>query len=187
MPKNILSQRRQALEDRFFQEQEAQQIAHLKELLAAKKDREELQSASGIDDSKLLDTLVHLEVGAGDLCALSLTPLVRVAWADGSMNDKEKTAILDAAHKQGVSEGTHGHQLLDAWLTQAPDSELYEAWTGYVESLLANMEEAERTTLKESIVGLAHDVASAAGGILGIASISATEKSALEAITNAFE
>ncbi len=187
MPKHILSQRRQALEDRFFQEQEAKQMSQLRDALATKKDRQQLGAASGIEDGKLLDALVHLHVGAGDLCALSLIPLVRVGWADGSMSDKEKAAILEAAHKQGVVEGSHGHELLEAWLTRAPGAELYGAWAAYVESLLANMEEDERTTLKESIVGLAHDVASAAGGILGIASISASEKTALEAITSAFE
>ena len=187
MPKNILSERRQALENRFFQDQEAKKISRLRAVLAQKKQREELQAASGIEDLALLDALVKLDVGASDLSALSLIPLVRVAWADGTISDNEREAILKAAHKQGVEENSHSHELLDAWLDKAPKSELYDAWAAYVESLIANMDEDQRTTLKESIVGLAHDVASSAGGILGIASISPTEKAALEAISNAFQ
>ncbi len=182
-----LSTRRQALEDRFFKDQEAKQISHLREKLAAKKNREELAEVCGIEDATVLDTLTKLEVGAHDVSALTLVPLVQVAWADGSVTETERAAVLKAAIAQGIKDESHSHELLDAWLSDSPGSELFGAWTGYVESLRAHVSEDEMTALKESLLGLAHDVASAAGGYLGIGTVSSAEKSVLEAIRTAFD
>jgi hypothetical protein len=184
---NSLSDRRKALEDSFFQDKVAKKISRLREELAAKKNQADLGAASGIEDQQLLAALVKLEVGASDLSALALIPLVRVAWADGTMKSGERDAILQAAAAQGVDKDSHGHQLLDAWLNAPPKSELYDAWASYVEALLAGMDEAHADTLKESILGLAHDVASAAGGILGLGAVSKGEQDVLDAISAAFD
>lgn len=182
-----LSDRRKALEDRFFQDQESKQLEKLRGELATKKSKEELGEASGIEDGKLLDALVGLDVGVSDLSALALIPLVRVAWIDGSVKDGERDAILQAAAKQGISNKSHGYLLLQSWLDSAPSGELYEAWESYVHALLLEMDEAHATTLKESILGLAHDVAASAGGLLGIGSISKAEQQVLTSIAEAFE
>ena len=182
-----LSDRRKALEDRFFQDQESKQLEKLRGELADKKSKEELGAASGIEDNHLLDALVGLSVGVSDLSALALIPLVRVAWVDGSVNDKERDAILQAAANQGISNKSHSYQLLEQWLVKSPGSELYEAWEEYVHSLLKEMDEAHATTLKESILGLAHDVASSAGGLLGIGSVSKAEHKVLASIGEAFD
>ncbi len=184
---NSLSTRRQALEDRFFKDQEAKQLSHLREKLAAKKNREELAEVCGIEDKTVLDTLTKLDVGAHDVSALTLVPLVQVAWADGSVNEKERAAVLKAAVAQGIQDESHSHELLDAWLAYAPGSELFGAWTGYVEALRHHVSDDEMTALKESILGLAHDIASAAGGYLGIGTVSNAEKSVLSAISAAFD
>ena len=182
-----LSDRRKALEDRFFQDQEAKKISRLRDELSAKKSREDLQEASGIEDPRLLDALVSLDVGSSDLAALALIPLVQTAWADGSMKDAERDAVLGAACGQGLDRKSHSYELLDAWLSNPPPADLYDAWTNYVAALREYMDEAQATSLKENILGLAHDVASAAGGILGIGSISAPEKAVLESISSAFD
>ncbi len=182
-----LSDRRKALEDRFFQDQESQKLAKLRGKLADKKSQEELGEASGIEDAALLGALVGLDVGASDLSALALIPLVRVAWVDGTMKDGERDAIMQAAATQGISNRSHGHALLEAWLESPPKTELYEAWEAYVHALLKEMDEAHATTLKESILGLAHDVATAAGGLLGLGSVSKAENEVLAAIGAAFD
>ncbi len=187
MSSSNLSDRRKALEDRFFQEEESKKLAQLRGKLEAKKSQEELGHASGIDDEALLAALVKLDVGASDLSALALIPLVRVAWVDGTMKDGERDAILQAAANQGVSNKSHGHDLLEAWLSTPPKAELYEAWESYVHALLKEMDEAHATSLKENILGLAHDVATAAGGLLGLGSVSKSENEVLAAISAAFD
>lgn len=184
---NSLADRRQALEDRFFQDQEAKKLSELRAELAAKNNREELKAVCGIDDETVLDTLTKLAVGAHDVSALMLVPLVQVAWADGTVSEKELAAALKAAHDQGITEGSHSHELLEAWLSQKPSDELFVAWAGYVESLRSHIGQSEVTALKESIMGLAHDVAEAAGGYLGIGSVSSNEKEVLVTIGAAFD
>lgn len=184
---STLADRRQALEDRFFKDQEAKQMEELRKKLAAQKNREELAAICGIEDESVLDTFAKLDVGAHDVAAIMLVPLVQVAWADGSIEDKERQAVLQAAHTNGVKEGTHPHDLLVAWLASAPGAELFDAWRGYIEALRAHLTEDQMTSLKESILGLAHDVADATGGYLGIGSVSGTEKTVLTAIGAAFD
>lgn len=186
MSTKSLSDRRQALEDCFFKEQEAKNLSRLRDELASKKKAEELGEASGIDNAQVLARLVKLDVGAGDLHALALVPLVTVAWADGSVSEPEREAILRAAHDQGVLSGTHGYQLLEAWLGNKPGADLFQSWAGYVSSLTALLDEDEVTALQENILGRANDVASAAGGILRIGAVSAAEQKALQAIADAF-
>jgi hypothetical protein len=175
----ILSERRQALEDAFFARQEAQQLSALRSKLEAQKTREELKTVSGIDDDAVLDRLVELELTAKDIAALSIIPLIQVAWADGSLKPAEREAVLKAAHEQGIAEGSHTHQLLDHWLEELPAADLYQAWHGYVESLATTLSDVELDVLRENLLGMAHDVASAAGGILGIHKISAEEQKIL--------
>lgn len=186
MSHDSLSERRQALEDRFFKDQEANKISRMREQLASKKKIEELREVSGIDKENVLTALVSLNVGAADLHALSLVPLVTVAWADGTVTESERAAVLKAAHDQGVTEGSHGHELLDAWLTSKPADDLFESWQAYASSLAEMMSDNDATALHDSILGLAHDVASAAGGILGLGSVSSAEKAVLQAIADAF-
>ncbi|MCP4445216.1 MAG: hypothetical protein GY811_07730 [Myxococcales bacterium] len=184
---NSLANRRQALEDRFFQDQEAEQVSRMREKLAAQKNREELAAVCGIEDATVLDTLTKLAVGAHDVSALTLVPLVQVAWADGNVTAKEREAVLKAAVAQGIADASHSHALLDAWLDKAPGEGLFQAWTSYVEALRSHIDVSEMTALKESILGLAHDVADAAGGYLGIGSVSGAEKKVLAAIGAAFD
>jgi tellurite resistance protein len=184
---NIFKQRRQALEDQFYREREAELIEKMRAELATQKTKEQLHACCGIEEDEVLEALINLGVGADDLSALALVPLVQVAWADGNIDLNERDAVLDAANQQGVERGSHSYALLEAWLDKQPKSELYVAWAEYVQSLTQQMETGTVEAMKESVLGLAHDVASAAGGILGIKTISANEKAVLEAVAKAFE
>ena len=44
------------------------------------------------------------------MTALALIPLVEVAWADESMDDREKEAILAAAADEGLDEQDPSYQ-----------------------------------------------------------------------------
>jgi hypothetical protein len=133
-----------------------------------------------------LDALVKLGVCAQDVAALALIPLVYVAWADGSVNKKEREAILDAAAQQGIKTDSRTYELLESWLDRDPKGALFDCWKDYVGALVPHLDDAKLQSIEESILGLAHDVASAAGGILGLAAISKREEAALNDIRSAF-
>ena len=61
--------------------------------------------------------------------------VVEVAWADSSIDEKERAAILTAAAKTGLEKGSAGYQLLQSWLEVRPDSRVRAAWKDYVTAL----------------------------------------------------
>jgi uncharacterized membrane protein YebE (DUF533 family) len=64
--------------------------------------KEALAAASGITDDAVLDRLAAFNLGADTLAALSVAPLVVVAWADGGIDDKERSAVLAGAAEAGL-------------------------------------------------------------------------------------
>ena len=92
-------------------------------------------------------------------------PLVRVAWADGEIQDSERHTIADAAEKQGIAADSGSRELLDSWLREQPGEALYRAWRDYVSSLTASMSDEHVKALREKVVGQARQVATSAGGI----------------------
>ena len=187
MSKDILHDRERALEEVFFAEQDKALLRGLKEAEAAKSKKEALFAASGISDDAVLDKLVALGVDGATVAALSLVPLVLVAWADGDIDGKERGAALSAAAEAGVDKQGAGYQLLERWLTTKPPSNLLATWTDYIRAISSTMSEQGRGELKADLMGRARSVAEAAGGILGAGwKTSPAEKEMLTRLEKAF-
>jgi hypothetical protein len=181
-----LDDRRKALEDEFFYKEDQKKISQMRGKLDAQQGREELKKVSGMSDDAVLDRLVALGLRANTVAALSLVPLIAVAWADGTIQDNEREAILQGAHGKGLEKGTPGYDLLVSWLDKRPDDGLFHAWEGYIGALAAQLTDEQVRLLKNQIVGFAKLVAGAAGGILGLAKVSASEEKVLQKIEAAF-
>ena len=181
-----LDERRKALEDEFFYKEEQKKIAAMKEKLTAQQAREELKAASGMSDDGILDQLAALGLRGNTVAALSLVPLIAVAWADGKIQDNEREAILAGADKKGLSKGSPGHALLESWLASQPDDSLLSAWESYMKALVSQLNEEQNRILKNQIVGFAKLVAGSAGGVLGFNKVSGSEEKVLERIEAAF-
>ena len=135
-----------------------------------------------------LDRLLELGVSAETVLALTLVPLVRVAWADGSLDAREREAVARAAAERGLTEGTPGHRMLTAWLTAPPDSTMVEAWQQYMRGIWPSLAEPERAELRDYMLGLARGVAEAAGGFLGLGpKVSSAEAAVLKEIEAALK
>ena len=187
MTEEILGGRRKALEESFFAKQNEKLRRALREQEAAKARKEALAAASGISDDAVLEELIALDIAADTVAALALVPLVEVAWADGSIDDKERVAILTAAEQAGLEKGGASHQLLQSWLTARPDQDVRRAWKEYVEALCNTLSAEPKQALKEQMVGRARAVAEAAGGFLGLGSkVSSKEKAVLDELEQAF-
>jgi hypothetical protein len=111
--------------------------------------------------------------------------MVEVAWADGEIQDEERRAILRAAAERGIAPGSINHQLLDNWLRRQPTPVLIEAWKHYARALLGQLGPEEQRVMRERTIGSARAVAEAAGGFLGLGSISAVEKATLQDLESA--
>ncbi len=182
MTTDSLKKRGKSLEDAYFNKQDAK---HLEERKASLK-VEDLRKATGLTDDKALSHLVDLGVTPETIEAIALVPLVHIAWADGEMEDAERNAILSAADEKGLDRDSLPVKILKGWLDRRPSDDLFEAWTGYIQALHDIVEPDLLADLAESITGFSRDVAEAAGGFLGIRSVSKEESKAIEQVTEAF-
>ena len=186
MSEVTLEERGRALENQFYEKENQEKLAAMKHKLDAQQSKEELRKASGMTDDAVLDRLVGLGLRANTIAALSLVPLIQVAWADGTIQDNERVAILQGAHGKGLEEGSDGYELLQSWLKRQPGDELFTAWESYIKSLAAQLNDEQNRLLKNQIVGFAKLVAASAGGILGFGRVSTTEEAVLHRIEAAF-
>ena len=186
MSEVTLEERGRALENQFYEKENKEKLAAMKSKLDTQSSKEDLRKVSGMTDDAVLEKLVHLGMTANTIAALSLVPLIQVAWADGQIQDNERTAILQGAHGKGLEDGTPGYDLLQTWLKKKPTDELFTAWDAYIKALASQLNDEQNRLLKNQIVGFAKMVAGAAGGFLGIGRVSASEEKVLARIEAAF-
>lgn len=187
MSDSILSSRRAGLEEAFFAQHNEELRRKMLQADAESSSREDLRAATGITDETVLSRLMNLRIGTGTLAALTLAPMVLVAWADGDVSAEERRAILAGAGQAGLTAGSPGLQLLDAWLNTRPGPELFHAWKDYVAALTDALPPPERRTLESSVLAQAHQVAAATGSFLGLTSpISSTENAMLRQLAQSF-
>jgi hypothetical protein len=187
MMDDFLGDRKKALEENFFAKHNEELLQKLREKTAAQAKKETLSAASGITEDAVLEELISLNISSETLAALSLVPLVEVAWADGSIDMKERNAILRAAEASGLTKENLSYQLIEGWLRERPARKLISAWKAYVSALSKSLSSEAKITLKQDILGRARSVAEAAGGFLGLGNkISESEKAVLTDLEQAF-
>lgn len=187
MSGDAFDDRRAALEEAFFARQSALLRQQLRDAGDARARREALSAASGISDAALIQTLVDLDISTETLMALSLVPLVAVAWADGSVDDAERREVFSRAAAKGIGIGDLGHKLFEGWLAAPPPPEMFAAWKAYIGAMSAALPDHERATLKRELLEHATAVAKAAGGFMKVGrKISSSEDAVLREIDGAF-
>jgi hypothetical protein len=174
------------LEDAFFLAQDSVLIARLRALQKMQESKDALAAVSGIGNDAILTRLVELDVRPETLAALAAVPLIEVAWADGEIDEQEREAVLTHANGRGIRPGSIEHELLERWLRHRPDAVLLDAWKAYLAGLCERLEENELELLKAELLHATKTVAQAAGGFLGLGSISPSEQDMLERLTESF-
>ena len=175
-------------EDEFFRREDQRLIERLRQLNAAQTAREALSKASGITNPTVLDKLLELKIPPETIAALSVVPLVEVAWADGTLDAKERQEVLRRAGESGFAPGSAQQALLEAWLDRRPEPRLLTAWTHLVQGMCEKLGADEIAKLRSSLLERARSVASASGGMLGLGSkVSKAEASVLTRLDQAFE
>ena len=179
MEKDFLGERRKGFEEEFFRRQEAALLQRLRDEEARGSARQALAAASHITDEALLDQLAALGIKPETLVALSLVPLVEIAWADGTVQASERHAILEAARAAGLVEGSGGDRLLQGCLSALPPAHLRTLWVHYIKALCAGLSDEGREALKADLLERARRVAGAAGGVIGMGPKVSSKEAAL--------
>lgn len=183
----FLDDRRRGAEEAFFARQNEQLRVQLRPAGAADATRADLAAASGLQDEAVLEGLMQLKVGAEGAAALSLIPLVAVAWADGEVTAGEREALLAAARQAGLAESSQSYHLFAGWLDDHPPASLLSKWKEYVAAVLSGLAPEAAEKIRVEILTRARTVAEAGGGFLGIGRVSAAEDATLQEIEQSLQ
>jgi len=184
----ILADREKALEELFFEKRNRELAERLRVDREQAEAAEGLAALTGLQDSALLDTLIGLNLRVETWAALSLLPLVEVAWADGEVDAKERDAVLSAAEANGVTRNTPSWELLENWRAERPAAGYLEAWGASIVAICAHLQPAERAAMQAEVTGRARRVAEATGGFLGLGNrVSSDEQRVLDELSKAFK
>lgn len=176
------------IEDEFFRREDQRLLARLRELRGTETARETMSQATGIRDQAVLDELLALKIQPEIIAALRIVPLVEVAWADGSIDEKEREAVLSGAREAGIPADSAAYALLEAWLKRRPEPYLLAAWTTLVRGMSASLAEPEVKSFEASLMERVRRVAGASGGVFGLGSrVSKQEAAVLERLSQAFK
>jgi hypothetical protein len=190
MDKTFIFQEKQgkSLEDLFFLEKDKMLIESLHKIEKMKETKIALAKVSGITNDGVLQKLVDLNVRPEIVASLAIIPLIEVAWADGSVDEKEKKAILNAAGESFISKESPDFNLLQSWMKRKPGPGLLKAWMIYIKGLCEQLNEYQKKAIKKDLIGHAREVAEATGGLLGLGyRISKKEQEMLDKLASAFE
>jgi hypothetical protein len=114
-------------------------------------------------------------------------PLVAVAWADGTLDESERRAVVSALGSAGIAADSPPGQLVQSWLASAPPVALLDAWKTYTAALCQQLSAADRVSLRRGVLDRARAVAEAAGGFLGLGTkTSRAEEEVLQTLEKTF-
>ncbi len=158
---NPLAEREHALENAFFQKENARLIEQMHARREHEVDRQNLGAALGLKSEALLESLLGLGIREQNVAALVLAPLVVLAWVDGTVDTGERTAIRRAEAEHGIPETSEAAELLHTWLAHRPHDSLLGLWASYVHALCQKLSEQEREQLQHDILSRSQRLANA--------------------------
>lgn len=186
MKEHILRDRGLALEEIFFRKEDEKLLQKMRAESERCSQREALSKACGIHEVAVLDTLVSLGIDAEMAAAFGLVPLIEIAWAEGHVEPRERTAVLSAATAVGIESGSPALELLGSWLDHRPEPGVLAAWEAYARALVTSLDAGSLQQLRSEVLGHARTVAEAAGGFLGLGNkVSKKEEAVLARIERA--
>jgi hypothetical protein len=179
-------ERERSLEEAFFKERDQRLLEKLRGELSSFEEKQKLAHVSGIVEERVLGQLVAAGVKAESLAAVGLIPMIEVAWCDGAVSPEEREAVLNASVGQGVQAGSASHELLERWLKERPDPRILAAWKDYVHEMSRIMPKEALAEMRNKMLDRCKRVAEAAGGFLGLSTISKTEKAKIDEFAKAW-
>jgi hypothetical protein len=125
--------------------------------------RDLIAEATGINDDALLAELAGLGIRVETLSALTLIPLIDVAWADRKMDESERAVVLAGAVSVGIELGSTSYRLLEIWTQEEQPPDLTNLWRSFTRALCKTLSGDEKKRLERNVLGRARGVAAAAG------------------------
>ncbi len=168
-------------EEKYFAKVEAEQRAALRTKLeqSARELQEQRMVAKsvGTGDLALAERIQKLGFDHDSARVFDLLPLLHVAWADGNIQQGERSAILDILARRGIPRASHAFLLFESLLEHRPSE------TFLVESLALLRELVQNDPARGAgLVDLCVSVARASSRLLRLPDVSSAERAELERI-----
>lgn len=127
-------------------------------------------------DPKLKQAMETLQLNEKSFRFLPIFPLIYVAWADGSFQEKEMEKILEIVEENGLM-NADGAGILKVWLdrNQRPSDEFFVSGLRLVAAVLKHI----RPEHKGNLLHLCEVVADSSGGVGGVGRVSSEERKAM--------
>ena len=189
MTNDAFKDRERGLEEEFFRKSDARLLEKMREKARLDEVASELAKTLQVENPDLLRRLMDLGVVKGAGAAVLLAPLVQVAWAEGTVTDKERDTVLRLAATRGVESGSPAEAQLREWLVKRPSDALFQAAIDIIKAGLSHLTPKEREDRIHAYVNACREVSEASGGLakaLGVGSgISSDEQSVLDIVARA--
>ena len=164
MHEGIFSGRERAFEAEWANRHDAELIEKLRQKDRLEAITEALAKKLQADDPALLQRAIDMGITLDTGPAFLLAPLVQIAWAEGSVTEREKETVLRLAAKRGVEPGSAPYAQLVAWLHRRPDDELFDTAIEIIRAGFGVLPPAERDARVYLLAEACHEVAAASGG-----------------------
>jgi len=153
--------------DSMFAAKNDELLEKMREQIKHDEQLEELSKAIGIDDKQLVQNLMDMGITAHSMAALTMYPMVCVAYADGVLNMEERDLIMKMASEWNMKPGDPGFEVLNHWLEDGPTEDGFAVWKKYIQTVITQMTPEQVADLKTSIMKRSNAVATAVGDVLG--------------------
>ena len=186
--KDSLHERGRSLEAEYFRRRDQELLERAREQEAETERRRQLAAAIGMDDAgdAMVATLRQLGFDAGTVPLLEVLPAIQVAWADGSLPDKERREIERILTRPEIKEAARqGSRLVEEWLSRQPGADLYRLAIEVLQLRLARLDPEARTRMIATILGECNAVAGASGGVFGLGTHSSVESERIKELAAA--
>jgi hypothetical protein len=185
--KELFGDRRRSREEEYFRRQEKELIEKLQQRGREEATRRRMAERTGVADEELLRDLQALGYTPETVMLLHLVPLLQMAWAEGSVSDRERDLIIEAARARGIDKDSPADHQRSAWLASRPSDELFEKTLHAVGTILQARPPEEREASQLDLLSRLTAIASASGGILGFGKVSPQEAQVLARISEEME
>ena len=188
MENEIFKDRERANEAAYFRQEEARLLESLRKRAPLDEIAKALGEKLEVDNPELLERVRLLGLKPETAPALLLAPLVQVAWAEGSVTNKEADTVLRLIQHRGIEADTPPYGQIIKWLETRPSDELFDTAVEVLKYGFSVLPDAEKNDRIKRIVEACNEVAEASGGglvkVLGLGSgVSGVEAETLDTIT----
>jgi hypothetical protein len=182
MADELLSGRKRAQEEDYFQKKDRELIDTLQRQAKAQAQLRELGERVGITDPEISRELAELGFTPETVTLVPLIPVLEMAWAEGEVTSGERKMVVELARARGVDADSAADRQLAEWLNRRPDESVFRRAGRLIGALFAAGGRFEMTP--DDIIKYSEAIADASGGLFGIRRVSSEERATLGRIAN---